>query len=1127
MTRKAPFWILLAIASAAALGFAMSSFPRAFPIVAVDLRMDRAGALREARSLAGRLRLGPEGISPPEGALREAATFALDDTVKTFVELEGGGAAEFQRMLREHQYEAYTWRVRHFRAGETRELQIRFRPDGARYGFRERLREDAPGAGLEASAARGIAETSARRDWGVDLRAMGPYELAESSFERRPGGRIDHTFVYERRDVRAGEGRFRVRLVVSGDRLTELTHTLRVPEAFARRYEKLRSANTAIAFGSVVAMLLLYVVGGCLYGVFVLLRRRQLWWTPAFAWGFGIAGLVALSGINQWPLEWMRYDTAVSASAFVLQRLLLTLLGFVADGSLVALSLAAAEGLGRRAFPDHPQLWRMWSGDAAASRAVAGRTAGGVLLTGLEFGYIIGFYLIATRLWKWWTPAESLVDPNVLATFVPWLSAVAPSLHAGVWEEAMFRAIPLAGAALIGDRLGHRRAWIVAALVVEAVVFGSGHASYASEPAYSRPVELLLPSLVWGLVYLRFGLLPSIIAHYLFDLSLFSVPLFSSAAPNSRVDQLCVILAGAAPVIVVAWAMVRRRGFTELPAGMLNRDWSTSERDDAPETIVAPVSTGRWSSRRTRAVVAAGVLGLLGWTLLGSFSSDAPRVAVRRADALARAARVATEFRAFHAGPHWKRLAGIDADDLQSEFVWRALGRNTYGALIGRDLQPPGWSVRFATFEGDVAERAEEWQVSLAGDGTPWRVQHRLPQHRPGAMLDEAAARRLALGELSRRFGLDATHVREVSAAAERQRTRVDWTFTFADTAPPRLARGERRVEIVVAGDAVTDAHRLVFVPEDWQRATRSERAVLSVIQIVRGLLFALVFLSAAALGIIGWSRGRFPVGFAVRFFAVFLAIGLALGCLQWPVLESRFMTAQPYMVQAAIGVVALVLIQCISAALMALVAGFCRGSLESPTTARDGAPAIAGLATGALAAGLLTLLGRVFGSASPNLGPLEGAETLVPWASDALRFGVEFMRNGAVLFALLMLSRALSAGWTRRRGLVAAAFAITGGLMVTPGTPATAGPWLAQAALAGVALLAIELLVLRFDARLVPWLVAALSGLRALRVMARGAHPDAVTGAALGIVLVATLAIAWSRELRARPAANVLEGST
>src|SRR5262245_40784808 len=135
MSRKASFWILFAVLSAAALTFAVRLFPRAFPIVSVDLRMDRSQAIASAKTIAERLQLGP---SAP---VREATWFGVDDTVKTFVELEGGGAGVFRDMQARHLYEAYTWRVRRFRAGETREVVVRFRPDGTPYGFREKLRE--------------------------------------------------------------------------------------------------------------------------------------------------------------------------------------------------------------------------------------------------------------------------------------------------------------------------------------------------------------------------------------------------------------------------------------------------------------------------------------------------------------------------------------------------------------------------------------------------------------------------------------------------------------------------------------------------------------------------------------------------------------------------------------------------------------------------------------------------------------------------------------------------------------------------------------------------------------------------------------------------------------------------
>ena len=242
--KRPAFWIVLVVLAIAATIVGIRYFPQAFSIVALDITMDRERALADARALMDRERLGPDGY-------RQAASFALDDEAQTFVELEGGGKDAFTAMLRDGLYSAYTWRVRQFKEGEVHETLVRFTPDGRPYGFRERLKEDAPGAALTTDDARRIAEESATAKWQVDLR---PFSLVERAQERRPGGRVDHTFTYERASPTLREGRYRLRLVVSGDRLTEVTYFVKIPEAFSRRYASMRSANEFIGVISVVGM---------------------------------------------------------------------------------------------------------------------------------------------------------------------------------------------------------------------------------------------------------------------------------------------------------------------------------------------------------------------------------------------------------------------------------------------------------------------------------------------------------------------------------------------------------------------------------------------------------------------------------------------------------------------------------------------------------------------------------------------------------------------------------------------------------------------------------------------------------------------------------------------------------
>ena len=94
----------------------------------------------------------------------------------------------------------------------------------------------------------------------------------------------------------------------------------------------------------------------------------------------------------------------------------------------------------------------------------------------------------------WWDPASTLFDPDVIATPFPWISSVSGALGAGFWEECLFRAVPLAGAALIGDKFGKRNLFIGISFVLQAIIFGAAHANYPVQPAYARLIELMIPS---------------------------------------------------------------------------------------------------------------------------------------------------------------------------------------------------------------------------------------------------------------------------------------------------------------------------------------------------------------------------------------------------------------------------------------------------------------------------------------------------------------------------------------------------------------------------------------------------------------------------------------------------------
>ena len=1094
MFRRPVFWAAFAAVAVACAAFAVANFPRAFSIVELDLEMDRTTALSEARRLADELDWGPAGY-------RQAASFRVDDRVRSFVELEGGGPGAFAGLLDDGPFHPYQWVVRHFRGGEVREAEVRFRPDGAPYGFRERLPEDEPGAALDPEAARTIAEGGSGAPWNV---ALERYEPVEASQEERPGGRVDHTFVYERTDAQAGEGRFRLRLVVSGDRLTELTHLLQVPEAFDRRYEEMRSANEGITIAGSFAMLLIYGVGGIGVGLFVLLRQRRVLWRMPLVWGASIAFAQLLVGLNQWPLLWMGYDTATSETSFAIQQVTTQIAAFLAFTGVFTLSFMAAESLSRRAFPEHLQFWQVWSREGARSWTVLGHTVAGYLIVGIDLAFLVTFYWLTIGYLGWWSPSDALVNPDSLATVLPWLSPLAISLQAGFWEECLFRAVPLAGAALIGDRFGNRRAWIAGAFVLQIVIFGAGHAAYPTQPSYARVIELIVPSTIFGLLYLRFGLLPAIVMHFAFDAVLFGIPLFVSSAPGAWVDRGIFGLIFLTPLWVVASARYRGGGWIEAPARLRNEAWSPPVAEALAEPEPAPAREPA-DLPALPAVAAVGIVGLGLWAYGAATPSESPPLEVGRADAEA-AAREVLVAQGVDPGEWIESSVVTSGLGLQHRFVWTETGEERHRALLGEYLGRPRWRVRYARFEGDVAARAEEHIVWIGPDGEPGRREHRLAEDTAGAALSEEEARTLARGALA---GLDAAaDLSEVSAEESRRPARTDWTFTFRDETIGDVAGGDARVAAEIAGDEVVDTRRYVFLPEEWRRADEQRRTTLSIAGIASTIVLGLLLVAGAVLAVVRWTRGTFDIRVGLAVAGIGLTATVATIANNWPLLMNGLSTAQPLPLQVGIVLVGGLIGGGLGAALFGLLAGH---TAVPAAAATDRKPAVLiGLALGLGALGVLGLAGSMLGSGLPPWSAYGSASAAAPWLGAAFAPLQGYFALALLTLLIVTAANTLTAHWTRRQTAVGVALVLVGALLAPGTSPDDLLSWVVLGLLSGALLLGAYLWVLR-DRPAVAVLAAA--AMTVPGVLERGldqAHGGALFGSLLGVVAVSYIAWGW-----------------
>jgi hypothetical protein len=888
------FWTVFLLASSASFILFYRFFHRVFPLVNVDITADRTTALHIADEFAQEHQFDVQ-------AFHHTATFHTDYLVQIYAELEAPDKKDaFAQMIKDNVYMPYTWNIRYFKEFDPHELWFYLTPSGTFYGFYEALPETDPGQALSSAQARALAEQIATNTWHVSLEQ---YDLVESSQETQPSNRIDHTFVYERTDQKLHEAPYRLTLVVSGNRLTGLTYSVKVPELFLKKYTSLRSTNESIASAAQLVMMVLYLVACGILGMIFLLPKGWIVWRPALYCGIVIAFLQLLNGINQLPLAWIHYNSSIGIQTFLFSYISQLLYGLLRNVLFYTLICMSAESLGRKAFGTHMQLWSIWKAQPSHSLQVLGQTVAGYLIPGFQLLYVTAFYSISHYYLGWWSPSSLLIDPNILATYFPWLSPVVRAFTAGFSEECIFRALPLACAALLGNRFGKKKLWIGAAFILQIIVFGAAHANYPAQPAYARVFELIIPSAFWGILYLYYGLVPTIISHGIYDVILMAMPLFTNSMPSALLNQIPVLLLSAVPLLVLLKSRLSAATWISLPHRYYNAAWAPESSDtrqhdplafDEQKPYIAHKSTAYWIPLLS----IAGLIGL--WFNIPS-THDGTQLSLTREQAVTRAQEVLHEHGIVLEHP-WTPLTRVDGtfhdsiyEKAEHLFIWNKGGQQLYQTLLADHyLSPPYWLVRFVRFEGTLEQRAEEYRILLAQEGTMLRLQHKIPESIPGASLSQEEARTIARNYIQQHYQIDPTSVVEIKAIAHTLPQRKSWVFTFSNPAVYHLSEGQARIAVKIDGDTVVDAHKYIHVPEQWKRSQLQTLAITQTLETLCTIICAL--LALMSLFIIFIQRGfDFTYRRVFILFCIFFVVYVASTANLWPYIISNFNTSQPF----------------------------------------------------------------------------------------------------------------------------------------------------------------------------------------------------------------------------------------
>jgi membrane protease YdiL (CAAX protease family) len=782
--------------------FAHHYFFRAFPEASVDFKVSRSEAQNRARNFVESLGENPSGY-------QSTITFELDDNAKTYLERELG-LQEANRLM-SGELNIWYWEVRFFRSQQEEEYRVRVNPAGQVVGYQRTIEEARAGKSLtreEAFSAAGrFLQTKLRSD-------LSRWEFLpeEVNSEKRPN-RLDWSFTWERKNFRAKEAPYRLKVGLQGENIGSTQEFLQVPEAWTRDYQHLRSTN--LLYNQLALLPYGFLMGAAIWLGISLTRQGKTTWGAPLKIGALVAILFFLMQINQWDSFRAAYNTREAYASFVAMGLAKLIVAALATGLMVTLVLPGAEPLYRAAQPERLQLYKAFSLRGLRGKEFFSSSVVGLSLAAAHIGFIVAFYMIGSQHGVW--APQDLNYSGIVNTTFPWIAGVAIGVMAATSEEFLFRlfAIPF-----LRRMTGSR----VLAIILPAFFWSFLHSAYPQEPGYIRGIEVGIIGIVAGIVMLRWGILATLTWHYTVDASLVGMLLIRSDNLYFKISGIIVGLAALAPLTLSAISYLRRGHFE-------NVDDLLNSADPAPEISLQnqiSADTATTGARRYDAL-SSGMIGFLAicilvggglaWKFKTQHVGDYLKMLTNRRTAIAGAD---LAMRAHGQDPNSFHKTALFLDNTlptTNEFLRRRMPIADVNAIYANRIPGAVWRVRYFR-----DSQPEEFAVVVKPDGSVHGYWHTVAEAAKGASLSKEQAQAIAENYLREQKHIDLTGWSLVQDNARKKPNRVDHVFTWQQDTPLDPGAGKNsdhayaRIELTILGDEPVDYRTYIKIPEDFVR---------------------------------------------------------------------------------------------------------------------------------------------------------------------------------------------------------------------------------------------------------------------------------------------------------------------
>ncbi|MCF7804400.1 MAG: CPBP family intramembrane metalloprotease [Candidatus Marinimicrobia bacterium] len=845
-------------------------FDDAFPEASIRFEVDK-----EASETIGQQFLETLGftISP----YKHASIFDYDNQAKIYLERTQG--LEETNDLLSGSIRIWRWNHRWYQSKEKEEFQVAVSPRGAIIRYDHVLPEDAGDAHLSEREARALAEETMTSTLSRSLTNL---TFLEHASEKLPN-RTDHTFTWRRTDLISGDSNadYRYEVTIKGDEFGGYREYLKVPEAWSREYQQLRSANNTT--GQVASFFLLLTV---LVMLVVLIQKSRLGdikWKTGLKFGVVAFVLMLASQLNSLPITLYNYSTTDAYGDFLTQEILLSLLQALLAGGGIFFLTAAAEPLYRERYGDKLSVSKAFTLRGIKTKKFFIAIVVGLVLTCFFMAYQTVFYLISANLGAW-SPAD-IPYSELLNTAIPWIFVLLMGFFPAVSEEFISRMFSIP---FLEKYLKVR--WL--AVLIPALIWGFGHAAYPNQPFYIRGLEVGVAGVIIGYVMLRFGIVAALIWHYTVDALYTAFLLFRSGDPYFIASGAISTGIFLIPLVIAGIFYLRNGGF--LPSQSLtNQDEGSAPPRPPSEPKQFEIRYNKLSYRKIGIGIVAGLILFSGIFLSSKSPTDFVNVKISKQEII-------------EDGHQWLKSRTDSAEAFRRAVtmssgnraqVLKYLLENTTvdsAQMVLEDLlYPEYWRIRYF----HPLEK-EEYRLHYHPDtGELLAFQHIVSESTPGDSLTELEARDRAFAWLvSNDVDTSMYTIRSVEQNARPNRLDYEITFEGRDSFWANIGQGKALLRMSVTGGEVGKFIRDYKLPEEWLRTRTAQTLGRTFHNIGRIVVLILFGISGIVLLIVKlrntdsfqW-RPTIVIGIIVALLVVLTQLN------RWSVLVSEYTTTIPW----------------------------------------------------------------------------------------------------------------------------------------------------------------------------------------------------------------------------------------